>query len=99
MFALFFHYLSTVWAKKKIYKFFPQKNKLLYVFPLHNFRFTIEESHWLSRRVSKLEETWGSVSLGEDHLREFVMWSFDVPVGKNFFRNAIGKKNVLKNYD
>merc|ERR1719411_1771374 len=35
-------------------------------------RFTIEESHWLSRRVSKLEETWGSVSLGEDHLMEFV---------------------------
>lgn len=66
--------------------------------------FTMEESHWLSRRVSKLEETWGSVSLGEDHLREFVMWSFDVPVGKNFFRNAIASFNerfrkVMKMHD
>ena len=51
----------------------------------------------MNRRVSKLEETWGSVSLGEDHLREFVMWSFDVPVGKNFFRNAIGK-NLRKHF-
>jgi hypothetical protein len=55
--------------------------------------FTKEENNWLNRRVSKLEETWGSVSLGEDHLREFVMWSFDVPVGKNFFRNAIASFN------
>ena len=33
------------------------------------------------------------MSLGEDHIREFIMFSFDVPVSKSYMHNAIAVYN------
>ena len=54
----------------------------------NHYRYSIEEENWLNRQLASLEQVYASVSLGEDHLREFIMWSFDVPVSKSFAETA-----------
>ena len=58
----------------------------------------------LNKQLSLFEEAWSSVSLGEEHIREFVMFSYDVPLSKGFMPRAIAVFNerfrrLLKMHD
>ena len=44
----------------------------------------MEEENWLTKQLANFEEAWSAVSLGEDHIREFIMFSYDVPLSKAF---------------
>ena len=44
----------------------------------------LQEELWLQNKFLQLENAYSSVSLGEDLVNEFVMFSFDVPLSKKF---------------
>lgn len=51
--------------------------------------YTMEEEAWLTRQLEKFKYAYEEVSLGEDLVNEFVMFSFDVPLSKHFVPTEI----------
>ena len=45
----------------------------------------LQEELWIQKKFLLMEKKYSSVSLGEDMVNEFVMFSFDVPLSKCFF--------------
>ena len=48
-----------------------------------------EEEIWLQNQLNKFERAWKSVPIGEDMIHEFVMFSYDVPLGKFFLPQTL----------
>ena len=44
-------------------------------------------------QITNFEKAWKSVPLGEEHIRDFIMFSFDVPVSNSYMHNAISVFN------
>jgi len=49
----------------------------------------MEEGKWLENQLSLLDSAFASVNLGEEIVKEAVMYSFDVPVSKHFTPHVI----------
>ena len=52
--------------------------------------YSVEEENWINRQLQKFDTAWQKIHLGEDHIKEFIMYSFDVPLSKGFMANAFG---------
>ena len=68
------------------------------------FRFSDEEDSWLNNQLDHFDQVWHSVPLGEDHIREVIMFSYDVPTSKSFVRNGVSVfnerfKRIMLNHD
>ena len=48
--------------------------------------YTEEEESWLNRQFQLLEKAHMSVGFGLETIREFMMYSLEVPVSKNFMK-------------
>ena len=60
-------------------------------------KYTAEEEGWLMNRFSSMDETYFSVGMGDDLMKEYVMFSLGVPMSKSFFpntANAFGERNM-----
>lgn len=69
-----------------------------------SFRFSDEEDSWLSNQLNHFDQVWHSVPLGDDYVREVIMFSYDVPTSKSFVRNCVSVfnerfKRIMMNYD
>jgi hypothetical protein len=51
--------------------------------------YTVEEEAWLRSNLDKFRSAYNEVSLGEEYVNEFVMFSYDVPLSKHFVPNEI----------
>ncbi len=51
--------------------------------------FTPEENNWIQFQIDSMRSSFNEVSLGEDLVREFAMFSLGVPVSKSFFFDAV----------
>ncbi len=52
-------------------------------------KFSLDEEHWLQGQFELLQTCYESVSLGEDQMKEFAMYSLDVPLSKGFMPHAV----------
>ena len=52
--------------------------------------FSIEEENWINCQLQKFDTAWQKIPLGEDHIKEFIMHSYDVPLSKGFMADAFG---------
>ena len=52
--------------------------------------FSIEEENWINCQLQKFDTAWQKIPLGEDHIKEFIMHSYDVPLSKGFMGTAFG---------
>ena len=52
-------------------------------------RFTYDEEHWLQGQFALLQTCYESVSLGEEYMKEFAMYSLGVPLSKNFMSHSV----------
>lgn len=51
--------------------------------------YTGEEEKWLQKKFDDFHRNFCQVSLGEDIVREFVMFTYDVPLSKSFMPKAL----------
>ena len=51
--------------------------------------YTEEEECWLNRQFGLLDQAHGSVKWGEEIIKEFMMYSLEVPVSKNFMKGTL----------
>lgn len=51
--------------------------------------YTQEEESWLQNQLDTFKRAYSTVALGEDILKEFVMFAYDVPVSKHFMPEAL----------
>ena len=52
--------------------------------------YSVEEENWINCQLQKFDTAWQKIPLGEDHIKEFIMHSFDVPLSKGFMADAFG---------
>ena len=52
--------------------------------------YSVEEEHWINCQLQKFDTAWQKIPLGEDHIKEFIMHSYDVPLSKGFMADAFG---------
>ena len=52
-------------------------------------RYTGEEESWLQNQLSTIKDAFHSVSAGDDHIKEYLMWSLGVPLSKKFFLDGM----------
>ena len=58
----------------------------------------------MNNQLDHFDQVWQSVPLGEDHIREVIMFSYDVPTSKSFVRNGVSVfnerfKRIMMNHD
>ena len=51
--------------------------------------YTVEEEAWLNNQLVRFKEVYEEISLGEELVNEFVMYSYDVPLSKHFVPSEI----------
>jgi len=47
-------------------------------------KYSAEEENWVQGQLKKFDDCWKRVHLGEEILKDFIMFNYDVPVAKSF---------------
>ena len=52
-------------------------------------QYSAEEENWIQCQLSKYDLAWQKIPLGDEHTKEFIMYSYDVPLSKSFMPRAM----------